>query len=114
MFGQREGGAAWHHRSASSRRDHEEDQLLAAVERKELAAQKFDEWVRFKDSFDRGLALFAKLNSSHCEVCLCWFGLARHHAQSDCCCAVVGRIASIRNLNRSSPTYMRVLRGVYK
>lgn len=83
MFGRRgEGGAIKSHRTAAYRQDHDEqDVLFAAAERKELAAQKFDEWVRFKDSFDRGLALFAKLDSSHCEVgenrarvhALCWF-----------------------------------------
>lgn len=70
MFGRPgEGGVITSHRSsAASRQDHEQDALFAAAERKELAAQKFDEWVRFKDSFDRGLALFAKLDSRHCEV----------------------------------------------
>lgn len=69
MFGRRgDGGVITSHRSAASRQDHEQDALFAAAERKELAAQKFEEWVRFKDSFDRGLALFAKLDSSHCEV----------------------------------------------
>ena len=65
MFG-RQGEIS--HRSAASRQDHERDALFAAAERKELAAQKFEEWVRFKDSFDRGLALFAKLDPGHCEV----------------------------------------------
>lgn len=68
MFGRRGEGAISSHRSAASRQDHERDALFAAAERKELAAQKFEEWVRFKDSFDRGLALFAKLDSCHCEV----------------------------------------------
>ena len=71
MFGRRfEGGkSASHHRpSLLSRQEQEEDAQLAAAERKELAARKFDEWVRFKDSFDRGLGLFAKLDPSHCEV----------------------------------------------
>lgn len=66
MFGRR--GEITSHRSAASRQDHARDALFAAAERKELAAQKFEEWVRFKDSFDRGLALFAKLDPSHCEV----------------------------------------------
>lgn len=66
MFGRR--GEITSHRSAASQQDHERDALFAAAERKELAAQKFEEWVRFKDSFDRGLALFAKLDPSHCEV----------------------------------------------
>lgn len=66
MFGRQ--GEIGLHRSAASRQDHERDALFAAAERKELAAQKFEEWVRFKDSFDRGLALFAKLDPSHCEV----------------------------------------------
>lgn len=69
MFGRRgEGGATTSHRSAAYRQDHDRDALFVAAERKELAAQKFEEWVRFKDSFDRGLALFAKLDSGHCEV----------------------------------------------
>lgn len=70
MFGRPgEGGAITSHRSsAASRQDHAQDALFAAAERKELAAQKFDEWVRCKDSFDRGLALFAKLDPRHCEV----------------------------------------------
>lgn len=66
MFGRQ--GEIISHRSAASRQDHERDALFAAAERKELAAQKFEEWVRFKDSFDRGLALFAKLDPGHCEV----------------------------------------------
>lgn len=64
------GKATAQHRSSSARRDHEAKTLLSEAERKELAAQKFDEWVRFKDSFDRGLALFAKLDRRHCEVCV--------------------------------------------
>lgn len=50
-------------------RDHD-DMMFEAQERKRLAALKFDEWVRFKDRFDRGLELFAKLDSSHCQVCI--------------------------------------------
>lgn len=48
-------------------RDHD-DIVFEAQERKHLAALKFDEWVMFKDRFDRGLELFAKLDSSHCRV----------------------------------------------
>ncbi|CAM9695763.1 unnamed protein product, partial [Scytosiphon promiscuus] len=74
MFGRPgEGGAIKSHRSSTaSRQDHEQDAIFAAAERKELAAQKFDEWVRFKDSFDRGLVLFAKLDSRHCEGDEAW------------------------------------------
>lgn len=62
--------------------------MLAAAERKELAAQKFDEWVRFKDNFDRGLALFSKLDGSHCEVrvhlpCTCLFEVSVKRSISD-------------------------------
>lgn len=54
--------------SSSAQRDRVEDELFEAAERKELSALKFDEWVRFKDRFDKGLALFAKLDSNHCQV----------------------------------------------
>lgn len=69
MYGRRgEGGSTSHRSSRQHYDDVEDDRLFAAAERKELAAQKFDEWVRFKDRFDRGLTLFSKLDSNHCEV----------------------------------------------
>lgn len=72
MFERRGEGGKPLHRPSLSGQDHAEDALLVAAERKELAARKFDEWVRFKDNFDRGLGLFAKLDPSHCEVrCAC-------------------------------------------
>lgn len=50
-------------------RDHD-DIVFEGQERKHLAALKFDEWVMFKDRFDRGLELFAKLDSTHCRVAM--------------------------------------------
>lgn len=44
------------------------DNMTDMEERRELAAQKFDEWVRFKDCFERGVGLFAKLDPRHCLV----------------------------------------------
>ena len=72
MFARRDSGKTLLHRSCRSslvRRGSDNNIILSEVERKELGAQKFEEWVRFKDSFDRGLTLFAKLDPSHCEVC---------------------------------------------
>lgn len=69
MFGGRGESRSTSGRPLPSQEDeNEEDITFTIAARKELAAQKFDEWVRFKDSFDRGLSLFAKLDSGHCEV----------------------------------------------
>ncbi|CAM9725244.1 unnamed protein product, partial [Ectocarpus sp. 12 AP-2014] len=103
MFGRQ--GDTSHRSSASkaSRLDHEQDALFAAAERKELAAQKFDEWVRFKDSFDRGLALFAKLDAGHCEGEEAWKKVAVILAAIDRSLGIDLNVA-IRNVKRDGST----------
>lgn len=109
MFGRR--GEIQSHRSAASRQDHERDALFAAAERKELAAQKFEEWVRFKDSFDRGLALFTKLDPSHCEVSeprtreICRAGRGRSARRKHTCAPELTSTTDPNNVMKDALTY---------